>query len=305
MHILNPNVRAVGSALLILGLACSDDDRGSRLPEGYGDYADENVTAIGAGGSSQGGSAADGGPNEGDVVESTPVLVGTPAGSGEVCFSDTLCEVSYTEDTDWCERSGGPVDIIYVDGEAVETICYPPANDPDRPVETIDSNREGDIEIAQMANRTTVLFSDDTDGQPFVGDISVDGNNVAIYGNGADATIIDGDVALDGNNVRLRGVTITGDLILRKNNVAVVLCRILGNVVLETESTNGSVFAENDIFGSFSSDSNGNLLVGNDVLGDWTVTGNNTVCDRNHAFADDDADELVDDTERGALLECP
>lgn len=306
MHVMKPNVRAVSLIMANLLLACSnDDDRSlSRLPEGYGDYADENVTAIGAGGSSPGG-AGSSGSNDGDVVEATPVLVGTPAGGGEVCFSDTLCEVPATANTDWCERSGGPVDVIYVDGVAVETICYPPADDPDRPVETIDSTREGDIDIAQMANRTTVLFSDDTDGQPFVGDISVDGNNVAIYGNGADATIIDGSVELDGNNVRLRGVTITGDLILRKNNVAVVLCRILGNVVLETPSTNGSVFAENDIFGSFSSNSNGHLLVGNDVLGDWTITGNGSVCDRNHAFADEDGDELVDETERGALLECP
>jgi hypothetical protein len=299
-------------ALACLALAaaygCSgDDDGGSNLPDGYGDYSDENVTAIGAG-TSDGNVMDDGsggaGSNDGDVSE-TPVLVGMPSGGGEVCFSDGLCEVPDTEATDWCERDGGPVDLIYVDGEVVETICYPPAEDPERPLVTIDSTQMGNVDVVQMANKTTVVFSDDTNGVPLVGDVSVDGNNVAIYGNGADNTIIDGNVTFDGNNARLRGLTITGDLILRKNNVAIVLCKILGNVVLETPSTNGSVFAENDIFGSFSSDSNGNLLVGNDVLGEWTITGNGTICDRNHAFTDGNGDELVDDSERGALLECP
>lgn len=290
-------------------VACSDEDTNSGLlPEGYGDYSDENVTAIGGGSDVPGtgtGSGVPGtgseDPDPGDVM----IRVGEPAGGGEVCFEEGLCEVPDTESSQWCERTGGPVDLIYVDGEVVETICYPPSDDPERVVETIDSTHEGDIDIVQMANNTTVVFSDDIDGQVFEGDITVDGNNVAIYGNGVDDTIIDGNVALDGNNARLRGVTITGDLILRKNNVAIVLCKILGSVVLETESTNGSVFAENDIFGSFRSDSNGNVLVGNDVLGDWTITGNGTVCDRNFAFTDADGDELVGDDERGEPLPCP
>jgi hypothetical protein len=294
----------------MLLLACSDDDESSRsrLPDGYGDYADENVTAIGGGSADEDEDEPVGPPGSADDdVPVGDVQVAQPAGDDdEVCFDDGLCEVPPTDESDWCEREGGPVDLIYVDGELVETICYPPAEDPERPVETIDSTREGDVEIVQMANNTTVVFSDDTDGMPFAGDISVDGNNVAIYGNGADATIIDGTVTFDGNNLRLRGVTITGDLVIRKNNVAVVLCRILGNVVLETESTNGSVFAENDIFGSFSTDSNGNVLVGNDVLGDWTVTGNGTICDRNFRFTDDDGDEFVGDDERDAEpLTCP
>ena len=292
---------------IALLLACSDDDSSrSRFPDGYGDYGDENVTAIG-GGSNADPDDAVGPPGSDDgVFVGGDVQVARPGDDGEVCFESGICDTPAVDDSDWCEREGGPVDLIYVDGELVETICYPPADDPDRLVETIDGTREGDVEIVQMANNTTVLFSDDTNGIPFEGDISVDGNKVAIYGNGADDTIIDGTVTLDGNNVRLRGVTITGDLVLRKNNVAVVLCRILGNVVLETESTNGSIFAENDIFGSFSSDSNGNVLVGNDVLGDWTITGNGALCERNHAFTDADGDELVSDDERtGTLLECP
>lgn len=249
-----------------------------------------------------------GAPDAGAAGE-TPVLVGTPlgtdagTGTGEVCISDTLCEVPDTASSDWCEREGGPVDLIYVDGELVQTICYPPATDPERPTETIAGS--GDVDVAQNANKTTVVFDAATDGVPIVGNVSVDGNNVAIYGNGPDNTILDGNVTLDGNNTRLRGVTITGDLVLRKNSVAIVLCRILGNVRLETMSTNGSIFAENEIWGDFTSDSNNNLFVGNAVSGNWEHVGHNNTCDRNVAFSDADKDAVLDDAERGAALPCP
>ena len=197
------------------------------------------------------------------------------------------------------------MDLIYVDGELVETICYPPATDPERPTLEIDSTMPGDIDVVQNANKTTITFDPATDGMPITGNISVDGNNVAIYGNGPDNTIIDGNVVLDGNTIRLRGVTITGNLVLRKNRAAVVLCRILGNVQLESMSTNGSVFAENDIWGNFTSTSNGNVLVANDVLGNWQHDGNGNTCDNNAHFIDVDADEVVDDSERAELLTCP
>lgn len=260
------------------------------------------VTVIGA--EPMGGATPDAG-NTGE----TPVLVGTPlgtdggTGTGEVCISDTLCEVPDTASSDWCEREGGPVDLIYVDGVLVETICYPPATDPDRPTETIAGS--GDVDVAQNANKTTVVFDAATDGVPIVGNVTVDGNNVAIYGNGPDSTILDGDVTLDGNNTRLRGVTITGDLILRKNNVAIVLCRVLGNLRLETMSTNGSIVAETEIWGDFTSDSNGNLFVGNAVSGKWEHSGNGNTCDRNVGFEDKNSDDVLDPGERGAALLCP
>ncbi len=86
---------------------------------------------------------------------------------------------------------------------------------------------------------------------------------------------------------------------------AVVLCRILGNVYLETMSTNNSVLVENDIFGDFISDNNNNLFVGNDVMGEWRHSGNGNTCDQNRSFEDSNGDELVDDGERGGLLDCP
>jgi hypothetical protein len=261
-----------------------------------------NVHAIGD--ADDDGSAGDSGFS-GDVG-SSQVLVGTPDGdvrATEVCVSDTLCEVP--EDTsDFCEREGGPVDLIFVDGVLVDQVCYPPADDPERPVVVLDGTESGDLEIVQMANKTTVVIDPSTNGIPIEGDVVVDGNNVAIYGNGPDNTILDGNVVLDGNNARLRGVTITGDLVLGKNRVAIVLSRILGNVRLENMSTNGSIFAENDIFGSFTSTSNENLFVGNDVSGEFVHEGNGNLCDRNFAFSDDDSDQVVDEDELGEPLDC-
>jgi hypothetical protein len=264
-----------------------------------------NVSAIGD--TDPDGEPATGG---GEPTPESPVLVGAPEGDvsegepGEVCVEDGLCEVPDVESSSFCEREGGPVDLIYVDGVVVETVCYPPADDAERPTETIATTTPGEIEIVQNANNTTVTFDGATDGTPITGNISVDGNNVAIYGNGPDNTVLDGDVTLDGNNVRMRGLTITGDLIIRKNNVAVVLCRILGSVRLETSSTNGSVFAQNEVWGDFTSDSNDNVLVSNAVLGSWEHTGNNNTCDGNHLFADADSDEAIGDDERGELLAC-
>jgi hypothetical protein len=317
--------RVIVTVLSIAGcgaflVACGGSEAGSNkidLKPGdpFDNYDAMNVHVIGAdqgtsgSAGSSGGSAGSGSDStDGEPVPETPVLVGSTDGGDvsmeQVCISDSLCEVPPVDQSNWCEREGGPVDLIYADGELVQTICYPPADDPDRPTELIDGTQQGDLEVAQTANRTTVLIDPSTNGMPITGDVSVDGNNVSIYGNGPDNTILDGDVTLDGNNVRLRGVTITGDLIISKNRVAVVLCRILGNVRLDTMSTNGSVFAENDIFGDFISTSNNNIIVGNDVLGQFETSGHNAVCDRNASFVDTDGDQLVDDDERGAELAC-
>ena len=294
-------------ALAACGSSEAEDDKNVLKPgDPFQPYDSGNVSAIGD--TDPDGEPASGGG--GDSTPESPVLVGAPEGDAntaepeQVCVEEGRCEVPDVEGSSFCEREGGPVDLIYVDGVVVETICYPPAHDADRPTEIIDTTMPGDIEVVQNANNTTITFDSATDGMPIAGDISVDGNNVAIYGNGPENTVLDGDVTLDGNNVRMRGLTITGDLIIRKNNLAVVLCRILGNVRLETQSTNNSVFAQNEIWGDFTSDSNGNLFVANAVLGAWEHTGNGNTCDQNHRFADADQDDAIDDDERAELLAC-
>jgi len=94
----------------------------------------------------------------------------------------------------FCERDGGPYDIIVVEGEVVDIICYPPADDG----QTTVVDGDGDIAVPQNENNTTVTFDDATNGTPIEG------------------------VVLDGNNVRLRGLTIDGNLTVPKNSLAAV-----------------------------------------------------------------------------------
>ena len=275
--------------LLALGAAVACGD--SRTPgSAFEDYENDNVTVIG-------------GDDAGASGEERITLSG-PQGEGEcVEVSDNLCVPVETKG-EWCEREGGPVDIVVVDGEVVEVICYPPPGNDGKPEEIIDSSQAGNIDVLQSSNNTAIVFDPATNGVPIVADLNIDGNNVSVYGNGPDQTILEGDVTVDGNNVRLRGLTITGNLYMSLNNTSIVLCVIRGDVVMTSEAVNGSVFVENDVFGTFTSDSNNNTLAGNDVQGTWTVTGHSNICDANRAFSDADQDFAVDDAERGDLLAC-
>lgn len=280
------------SLSLMMCVALSACGSESRVPGGaFADYEEENVTVIGG--------------DDQSAAGEERITVSSPKGEGEcVEVSSNLC-VPAEASSDWCDGEGGPVDIVVVDGEVVEVVCYPPPGNDEKPEEVIGTDHQGNVELVQNANRTAVVFDETTDGVPIEGDIDIEGNGVSIYGNGPDNTIIEGDVIVSGNRARLRGITITGDLDLSKNNVSVVLCRVLGNVILSSASTNGSVFVENDVFGNFISDSNGNTLTGNDVMGTWTVTGNNNVCDADFLFADSNQNEMVDEGERGDALVCP
>lgn len=264
-------VVAVGLSLV----ACGDD------PGIYDAYDDENVTVLGTRSSDD------------------YVVVARAPGDDCIDVGGDAC-IRVDEDSDWCGGKGGPVDVVIVDGEVVETVCYRPTDG--RRVLTVNADTQGDINVVQSANNTAIVFDDDLNGTPFAGNISIDGNNVAIYGNGPDATIIDGDVVVSGNNVRIRGVTITGNLTIELNNAAVLLSRIHGNVTI---AKNNTVFVENDVFGDVSVTANNTLLVGNDVQGAWRMDGNGSTCTANYAFSDaPEPDYRVDDDEVGAALTC-
>lgn len=263
---------------LVVGLivaGCGDDDHGL-----YDSYDDGNVSVLG----------------------DDSVTVSGPIGSGDcIAISSDVCVDVDRDDSTWCERDGGPADVIMVDGVAIEVVCYPPADDASRSTVTIDGTTTGDIDIVQNANNTTVTFDDSLNGTPFVGDVSLDGNNVALYGNGPDNTIIDGNVVVTGNNVRIRGVTITGNLTIILNSAAIVLNRVYGNVEI---AKNNTIFAQNDVYGNFTSTANNELYVDNHVQGTWSVSDGGAVCDDNFAFSDTNGNHVIDDGEGGASLGC-
>lgn len=257
--------------------ACGGDNR-----DVYGPYDDKNTTVVGT--------------TSGDPV----IEVTGPKGSGECVKVDGDVCVPVDDEGSWCDRSGGPVDVVVVDGVVVKTVCYPPSRD-DKTT-AITSTNPGDTNVLQTANGTAIVFDSSLDGQPITGNIDVDGNEVSIYGNGPDKTIIDGDVNIQGNNVRIRGVTITGNLTIGLNTAAVLLSRVYGDVTI---SKNNSVFVDNDVYGNVSVSANNTTLVGNHVQGTWQVNGASSICDGDIAFNDADSDHVVDDNETGAELTCP
>ena len=197
----------------------------------------------------------------------------------------------------FCERDGGPYDIIVVDGEVVGVICYPPAADG----ETTVVEGDGDVVVPQNENNTTVTFEEATNGIPIEGDLVIDGNNVAVYGNGVDETVIKGNVVLDGNNVRLRGLTIDGNLSVPRNSLAMVFVKVTGDVLI---SGNNNVFTGSDVFGDLTITGNNTVLVQNRVQGAFEISGTTGICTDNAAFTDANDDGVIDATEIGDELVC-
>ncbi len=197
-----------------------------------------------------------------------------------------------------CDLESGPLDIVVADGEVQSAVCY---GDLAEPTDVV-TNESGDVVLPQNANNAVLVFAPETNGVAIEGDLSVDGNNVTIFGNGPDETIIDGDVALTGNNARIRGVTIKGDLTIGLNNLSAVLVRVEGNVIIEG---NNAVLAGSVVFGNLTSGSNNHVLVDNRLRGDLELTGANYTCADNHAFSSDDFTYTLDTEPRGELLVCP
>ena len=199
---------------------------------------------------------------------------------------------------EFCEREGGPYDVIVVDGDAIEIVCYPPADGDGADVVV---GGDGDIDVPQNANNTTIVFDEDTNDEAIEGDLVIDGNNVAVYGNGVDNTVLRGNVVIDGNNVRLRGLTIDGDLRLAKNNLAVMFVNVTGNVIIDG---NNSVFAGSAVFGDVTLNGNNTIVVQNAVQGTVSSPGNTEVCEDNRAFTDVDDDGVIASTELGDGIGC-
>ncbi len=201
----------------------------------------------------------------------------------------------------WCDRDDGSSEDIRSGGETLATVCYGPTSG-SLAIRVEDDNDDGlDLNFPQTRNNEVVVFDEDTNGDPIVGDVYIDGNKITIYGNGAGNTIIDGNLTVDGNNVRIRGITVTGNLVILKNNASVVDSVVHGNVDI---SKNNTLIADTDVYGHVSATSNNNLFANNHVQGDWTIGGHNAVCEDNVAFSDEDDDFAIDEDEVGAALVC-
>jgi hypothetical protein len=201
----------------------------------------------------------------------------------------------------YCDDPNAQADVIVVDGEVVDVVCYPPKDDGTDIRET-DTDEDGNAEVPQTESGTVVTFNEKTDGEPIEGDVTIDAERTTLYGNGPSKTIIDGKITVSSNNSRIRGMTVTGNVEFTtiSNNSAISFCRIHGDLNVKS---NGFTASNCQVFGKVQVTGNDALLMNIGVQGDWQVSPS-TECHGCYSFADDNDDLLVGDDEIGDELTC-
>ncbi len=194
------------------------------------------------------------------------------------------------------ECEAGAEVVLGADGKVIETVCYPKGET--LSVAEVEA-RSGDI--AQNENDAVIVLDDADDGVDIRGDLSVDANNVVVYGEDPATSVIEGDVGVDGNNIIVRGVTIQGDVTIDANNAVFLRCVIEGDVVV---IGNNAVIAACDVFGTVEIRGNNTKLAGNHLVGTLTDNGKNSLCEDNVRASDADADGLLEESELGEAVSC-
>lgn len=194
------------------------------------------------------------------------------------------------------ECEAGAEVVLGADGKVIETVCYPKGET--LSVAEVEA-RSGDI--AQNENDAVIVLDDADDGVDIRGDLSVDANNVVVYGEDPATSVIEGNVGVDGNNIIVRGVTIQGDVTIDANNAVFLHCVIEGDVVV---TGNNAVIAACDVFGTVEIRGNNTKLAGNHLVGTLTDNGKNSLCEDNVRASDADADGLLEESELGEAVSC-
>ena len=214
-------------------------------------------------------------------------VVGTP--DGDECIDlDGACAKPQEE----CGDDGAADVLIGDDGQVLDVICYPTDG---VAVESF----EGPVE--KVGNNVVLVFDDEDDGADVVGDVTIDGNNVTLYGHGPDTSVIEGDLHIDKNNSVVRGIRIQGDVTIDKNNPSIVDCVIEGDLTIRGNNVS---IALCEVWGQLLIEGNNAVLVENRFATPPDVRGNNTLCSGNVAFTDADEDARVSDSELGDPIDC-
>jgi hypothetical protein len=185
--------------------------------------------------------------------------------------------------------------ILDANGKVLTVVCYPARAKIDE-VHVIGSS--GPLSID---NKELILLDGAADGPDTAGDLTINGNNTVVYGEGPAVSVIGGNLDVVVNNGVVRGVSILGDVDFNGNNTSMIDCVILGNVTIRS---NNNLFAACDVYGKVTVTGNNKWLTGLRVQGGTQISGNNTICDSNFTFVDRNQDKLIDPTEVGAALSC-
>lgn len=233
------------------------------------------------------------------VGDKTYIVSGDTSGDCVQIEGDCI-DLSDIKGERYCDDPNAQADVIVVNGEVVDVICYP-SPDSGQPVETVTST-DGNVELGQGTNGAVVTFDESTNGVPIEGNLIIDGERTIIYGNGVDETIFEGNLEMASNNARVRGVTIKGNVTYanNSNNGGMSFVKIHGNLSV---SSNGFSIFDARVFGNVEVSGNDATLINIGVQGGWDVPRGAT-CDGCYSFKDEDADFVVADGERGDALTC-
>lgn len=269
--------------LLGLSVACGDDAPEPTLP-----YKPGETTVIGGGfgnAVSDGGSAA----ADGGVDSSGGIFVAqTPNGDGCIDLDGECAQPQLA-----CDDPKAAADVLVGEnGEVLDVVCYPTGG---VSVETF----EGPVQ--DLPNNAVLVVDDKDDGVDVTGDITIDGNNITLYGYGPDTSVIDGSVHLDKNNAVVRGVRITGDVTIDKNNPSMIDCVIEGDLII---SGNNVSMALCEVWGTITITGNNTIFVSNKFKTPPQLEGMHLDCNDNYLFTDANDDGAIADDEVGAPLDC-
>lgn len=263
------------SMLMVVGSvlvgACGSDEGVTVLP-----YAANLTTVIG------GDEQAEGTSKDGFRIVDTP--------DADECIDEDSGECLKPQEE--CGDDGVADLLVDANGKPLTTLCYPTDG---VAVEDI----EGDL--SKVGNNTVFVLDDVDDEADVTGNVTLDGNNVTLYGHGPDVSVIEGDLHIDKNNARVRGIRVRGDVVIDKNNPSLVDCVIEGDLTIHG---NNVALALCEVWGNVNVHGNNAFLVENLFANAPAVAGQNTVCNGNDAFADADDDQAVDEEEIGDPIEC-
>jgi hypothetical protein len=186
------------------------------------------------------------------------------------------------------------VDIVLDQlGQPLDYVCYPAESSV-----TVTQLQAQQGTIAQRDNNAVVLLDSTA---PLQGDVSIEGNNVVLYGSAPNAALVSGSLAIDGNNALVRGVRIKGDVHVEKNDATLAFCVIEGNVFI---AGNNARLVACDVLGSVTVSGNNSEVYASRIVGGLSVPGKNADCKDDFAAMDLDHDHSIALSELGGPLDC-
>ena len=249
------------------------------------------ATSPAACGGNTSGSFAGGVPyHPGDVT-----VVGDKTDDGTVPAPGGCASAECSTAVGQCENQDAADVVVDAQGKVVDVICYKP----DLVVTNVPA--AGPSGSASVGNNALLVIDGANDGVDVAGDVTLAGNNDAIYGEGPAVSVIGGTVDIQKNNAKVRGVRIEGDVTIDKNNTKLVFCVIDGNLTI---SGNNTTVANCDVYGTTTVTGQDTVLAGDRFEGPQAFTGGNMVCSADVAFTDANGDHVVDVSELGAAVTC-